>query len=241
MPGNEDMVEYKRILLKLSGELLAGNGKPFDPDSMSTLAEAVRGAVDEGVQLAIVVGGGNLLRGRDHRGERSQAELDHVGMLATVMNVGLLRFHLEDAGIECAVYAPRPVFPVAEMFERKAAIADLESGKVVLLGGGTGNPYFSTDSAAALRAVELDCDAILKGTNVDGVYDKDPNEFDDAKRFDRLSHDDALRMGLKVMDQTAFALCRDRDMPVVVFDLRVPQNLVGLIQGSVHGTVVSRD
>ena len=235
------MSQYKRILLKLSGELLAGNGKPFDPEAMAAVAKSIRGAVDEGVQVAIVVGGGNLLRGRDHEGDRSQAELDHVGMLATVMNVGLLRFHLEDAGLSCAVYAARPVFPVAEIFERKAAIADLEAGKVVLLGGGTGNPYFSTDSAAALRAIELDCDHVLKGTTVDGVYDKDPNKHDDAVRFDRITPDEALQRGLQVMDQTAFALCRDRDMPVVVFDLRVPQNLVGLIQGTVQGTVDSRD
>jgi uridylate kinase len=235
------MAQYQRILLKLSGELLAGKGKPFDAVAMADVARAIKGTVDAGIQVAIVVGGGNLLRGRDHQGARSQAEVDHVGMLATVINVGLLRFHLEDAGLECAVYAPRPVFPVAETFERKAAIADLEAGRVVLLGGGTGNPYFSTDSAAALRAIELDCDHILKGTTVDGVYDKDPNKHDDAVRFDRISHDEALRRGLAVMDQTAFALCRDRDMPVVVFDLRVPQNLVGLIQGSVQGTVVSRD
>jgi uridylate kinase len=233
--------QYQRILLKLSGELLAGDGKPFDPESMAEVARAIKGTVDAGVQVAIVVGGGNLLRGRDHQGVRSQAEVDHVGMLATVINVGLLRFHLEDAGLDCAVYAPREVFPVAGVFERKAAIADLEAGRVVLLGGGTGNPYFSTDSAAALRAIELDCDHILKGTTVDGVYDKDPNKHDDAVRFDRISHDEAIRRGLAVMDQTAFALCRDRDMPVVVFDLRVPQNLVGLIQGTVQGTVVSRD
>jgi uridylate kinase len=235
------MSHYSRVLLKLSGELLAGDGQPFSPESMRVVAAAIRDVVNQGVQLAIVVGGGNLLRGRDHSGSRSQAEVDQVGMLATVINAGLLRFHLEDAGLGCALYAPRGVPPVAEAFERKRAIADLEAGKVVLLGGGTGNPYFSTDSAAALRSIELDCDALLKGTTVDGVYDKDPNRHDDAVRFGRISHDEAIRRDLQVMDQTAFALCRDRGMRVVVFDLRVPQNLVGLIEGTVAGTVVTRD
>ncbi|RKZ13872.1 UMP kinase [bacterium] len=235
------MAQYKRILLKLSGELLSGEGRALAASSMANVAAAICEVAGRGIEVAVVVGGGNMLRGRDHQGARSQAEVDQVGMLATVLNVAMLRFHIEDAGRSCAVYAPRPVFPVAAAFERKQAIADLAAGKVVLLGGGTGNPYFSTDSAAALRAIELDCDAVLKGTTVDGVYDKDPNRNDDAVRFDRITHDEAISRGLQVMDQTAFALCRDRSMPVVVFDLRLPQNLVGLIDGTVQGTVVTRD
>lgn len=235
------MTKYRRVLLKLSGEVLRNDTQPFDPEAMRAVARAVAGAVERGVQIAIVVGGGNLLRGRDHRGERNQAEVDHVGMLGTVMNVGLLRLHFEDAGLRCRVFAPRAVEPVAEPFQRGTAVAALEAGEVVLLGGGTGNPFFSTDSAAALRAIELDCDAVLKGTMVDGVYDKDPHRHPDAVRFDALSYDEVLRRGLGVMDLTAVALCRDQDMRLVVFDMRDPQNLVGLLEGSIAGTVVGRN
>lgn len=237
----QDAPGYRRILLKLSGELLADNGNPFDREAIGRVAEAVKGLTERGIQVAIVCGGGNLVRGRDHQGSHAQIEVDHIGMLATVVNVGLLRLHLQEAGLSCSVYAPRAIHAVAETFRRQRAIADLEAGRVVLLGGGTGNPCFSTDSAAALRSIELDCDAILKGTNVDGIYDKDPNQHPDAVRFDHLTHDEAIQRGLQVMDQAAFALCRDRGMRVVVFDLRVPQNLVGLIDGTVRGTVVSQD
>lgn len=235
------MPRYQRILLKLSGEVLRNETEPFDPEAMRGYARAVREIVDQGVQVGIVVGGGNLLRGRDHAGSRSQAEVDQVGMLATVLNVGLLRFHLEDAGLKCRVFAPRAAGAVAEAFHRGHAIDALEEGRVVLLGGGTGNPFFSTDSAAALRAIELDCDAVLKGTMVDGVYDKDPKQHADAVRFDKISYSEVLQRELRVMDLTAIALCRDQGMRVVVFDIQDPRNLVGLLDGTIAGTVVGDD
>ena len=232
------MPAFSRILLKLSGELLRDEQQALSPQCMAEVARALRRAHDLGVQIGVVVGGGNLLRGRDHAGDSSRPDVDQVGMLGTVLNVGLLRFHLEEQGLACRVLAPRAIPPVAEAFERRAALAALEDGEVLLLGGGTGNPFFSTDSAAALRAIELDCDALLKGTMVDGVYDKDPNRHDDARRFDALSYDEVLRRDLKVMDQTAFALCRDNGMKLVVFDLRTPGNLVELLEGRLQGTVV---
>ncbi len=233
------MARFSRVLLKLSGEVLRNETEPFDPAAMKAVAAAVADVVAQGVQVGIVVGGGNLLRGRDHAGQaRNQAEVDQVGMLATVLNVGLLRFHLEDAGQRCRVFAPRAIEPVAEAFHRGRAVAALQAGEVVLLGGGTGNPFFSTDSAAALRAIELDCDAVLKGTLVDGVYDKDPKKHADARRFDTIGYDEILARQLQVMDLTAIALCRDQGMQVVVFDIRDPRNLVGLIEGRIAGTVV---
>lgn len=235
------MPRFSRILLKLSGEILREGEDAFDGDRLASVAQAVASVREAGVQVGIVVGGGNLLRGRDHARGRSQAEVDQIGMLATVLNVGMLRFHLEDTGLVARVFAPRAVPPVAEAFDRRRAIAALERGEVVLFGGGTGNPFFSTDSAAALRAIELECDAVLKGTMVDGIYDKDPHRFEDARRLDNVSFDEALRRDLRVMDQTAFALCRDHRMPVVVFDIREPSNLRKVVEGEVTGSVVSPD
>ncbi len=235
------MARYRRILLKLSGELLRDDEQPLSGPRMAEAAAALKTAHDLGVQVAVVVGGGNLLRGRDHADGDVRPEVDQVGMLATVLNVGLLRLHLERAGLDARVMTPRAVEPVSERFDRRAAVEALEAGAVVLLGGGTGNPFFSTDSAAALRAIELRCDALLKGTLVDGVYDKDPNRHDDARRFDRVSFDEVIRRDLKVMDQTAVALCRDNDMPVVVFDLKTPDNLVAFLEERIRGTVVEPD
>lgn len=235
------MARFSRIVLKLSGEILRDGEDCFATAPMSAIASAIRSVHDIGVQVAIVVGGGNLLRGRDHARDLPQAEVDQIGMLATVMNVGMLRFHLEEVALACRVFAPRDLPPVAEAFHRGHALSALESGEVLLLGGGTGNPFFSTDSAAALRAIELNCDAVLKGTMVDGVYDKDPHQHEDAQRFESLTYDEVLRRDLKVMDQTAIALCRDHDMPVVVFDVRQPGNLVDVIEGTLSGTIVTRN
>jgi uridylate kinase len=235
------MPAYSRILLKLSGELLRDERDVLSAPCMADVASSLRAAHDLGVQIGVVVGGGNLVRGRDHAGDTARPEVDQVGMLATVMNVALLRLHLERAGLRCRVLTPREIFPVSEAFERRTALAALADGEVLLLGGGTGNPYFSTDSAAALRAIELECDAMLKGTMVDGVYDKDPRRHPDARRFDTVSYDEVLRRGLEVMDHTAIALCRDHGMKVVVFDLRRPANLVEFLEGRIAGTIVAND
>jgi uridylate kinase len=232
------MPRLSRILLKLSGEVLRDGEDCFAPAKMKALALALADVRNVGVQVAVVVGGGNILRGRAYDGHRARADVDQIGMLATVLNVGMLRFHLEDAGQVCRVFAARAVPPVAEAFERRTALAALENGEVVLLGGGTGNPFFSTDSAAALRAIELDCDAVLKGTMVDGVYDKDPHRHPDATRFDRLSYDEVLRRDLKVMDQTAIALCRDAKIRVIVFDLTEPAHLLDVVLGRLAGSVI---
>ena len=233
------MTRFSRILLKLSGEILRDGEDCFAQDRMRSIARALHAVVELGTSVGVVVGGGNLVRGRDHARQGFRADVDHVGMLATVLNVGMLRFALEGDRLSCRVFAPRAVPPVAEAFDRAAAMRAMDEGQVVLLGGGTGNPYFSTDSAAALRALELGCDALLKGTMVDGVYDKDPLRHDDAVRFDHLSYDEVLRRDLRVMDQTAIALCRDHGMPVVVFDITRPENLVSVIEGSLSGTVIS--
>ena len=232
------MAPYRRILLKLSGELLRDDEQPLSGARMAEAARALKRAHELGVQIAVVVGGGNLLRGRDHAHDLNRPEVDQVGMLATVLNVGLLQLHLEREGLPVRVMTPRAIEPVSERFDRREAMAALDAGAIVLLGGGTGNPFFSTDSAAALRAVELRCDALLKGTMVDGVYDKDPNRHADAVRFDRIGFDEVIRRDLKVMDQTAVALCRDNGMPVVVFEMKTPDNLVEFLQDRVQGTVV---
>ncbi len=232
------MAEYSRVLLKLSGEVLGDDAGCFSPENMRAVARVLVQVAQSGIELAVVVGGGNIVRGRTHEGHRARADVDQVGMLATVLNVGMLRFYLEDLGQACRVFSARGVPPVAETFYRRRALDALEEGQIVLLGGGTGNPFFSTDSAAALRSIELECNVLLKGTTVDGVYDKDPNRHSDAVRFDSLSFDEVLRRNLQVMDQTAFALCRDAKMKVMVFDLTRPENLLKVLDGSMTGTIV---
>lgn len=229
---------FHRALLKLSGEQFREGDDAFAPSRLAPLADVIQQAQGMGVQLAIVVGGGNLLRGRDHAASAHRADVDQVGMLATVMNVAMLRLRLEERQVPCRLYAPRQMHPVALAFDRRAAVAALEEGRVVLLGGGTGNPFFSTDSAAALRAAELGCDVVLKASNVDGVYDKDPRQHPDARRYDTLTFDEALARDLKVMDATAFAICREQDVPIVVFDVSEPQNLLKVLDRSLPGTLV---
>lgn len=232
------MAAFSRILLKLSGELLRSGDECFAPAQLRAVADALARTVRLGVQTAVVVGGGNIFRGRAVASERFRTDADHVGMLATLLNAGMLRFYLEEAGVTARVFAPRAVPPVAAAFERGEAVAALLRGEIVLLGGGTGNPCFSTDSAAALRAIELAADAVLKGTLVDGVYDKDPKRHPDANRYASLTFDEVLQRQLRVMDQTAIALCREYGMKVVVFDLKEPLNLLRVVEGSLAGSVI---
>ena len=205
---------YKRILLKISGEVLAGGkGMGIDYDTVLNICSAVKECVDMGVQVGLVVGGGNFWRGRSS-GDMDRTRADHMGMLATVMN------------------------SLALAYIRNKAVRHLEKGRVVIFGCGTGNPFFTTDTAAALRALEIDADIMFKATNVDGVYDKDPHKFEDAKKYDTLSFDEILSHDLKVMDGTAASLCRDNSIPILVFNLDDPQNIVKAIKGENVGTVV---
>ncbi len=234
--------QYKRIVLKLSGEALRENGSHdnISPEIVEEIARQIKLAIDEtNVQLALVVGGGNFWRGAAAAGrgmERTTA--DYVGMLATVMNSLALQAALEHAGQECRVQTAIEMRSVAEPFIRRKAIRHLEKGRVVIFGAGTGSPFFSTDSTAALRASEISADVVFKATMVDGVYDKDPNKFDDAKRFESVSFQDAISLGLKVMDQTAFTLCQDNNIPIVVFDMMHPDNIRKALVGEAIGTTV---
>jgi uridylate kinase len=232
------MADRKRILLKLSGELFREADDILAPGPMRAYATAIHQLYQAGLQVAVVLGGGNILRGRNWADHPHRADVDHVGMLATVLNAALFKLALEDVGCPARVFSARPCQPVAELFERRPAIAALDRREVILLAGGTGNPFFSTDSAAALRAAELDCDCLYKGTLVDGVYDSDPHRNPDARRFDTISFDEVLRRDLRVVDGAAVAICRDAGMPVVVFDSTDPAKLSGIADGSLRCTVV---
>ncbi|MEM7033327.1 MAG: UMP kinase [Chloroflexota bacterium] len=235
--------KYQRVLLKLSGEALASqDGFGIAPDAADTLAATVKSIHDLGIQTAVVIGAGNLWRGTDgleHGMDRTTA--DHMGMLATVMNALALADALERLDIVTRVQTAIEMRAVAEPYIRKRAIRHLEKGRVVILGGGTGNPYFTTDSAAALRAMEIGADLIVKATKVDGVYDSDPKINPDAKRFDEISYLEALKLGLKVMDSTALSLCMDNDMPIVVLNLWQEGSLRETVLGNTMGTLVKND
>ena len=229
---------YKRILLKLSGEVLAGDQKKgIDFDTVQNISKWVNETAKLGVQIGLVVGGGNFWRGRSS-GEMDRTRADHIGMLATAMNALALADALEQYGLEVRVQTAIEMRQVAEPYIRNKAIRHMEKGRVVIFGCGTGNPFFSTDTAAALRAAEIDADIIFKATNVDGVYDKDPNKYSDAVKFDTLSHTEVLSKGLAVMDATAASLCRDNDIPILVFDLSDPENIVRAAKGENIGTIV---
>ena len=233
------MAQYKRILLKLSGEVLAGaKGTGIDNETVVNICKSVKKVSDLGVEVAIVVGGGNFWRGRTSDGmDRTRA--DHIGMLATAMNSLALRDALEQLGADVRVQTAIEMRQIAEPYIRNRATRHLEKGRIVIFGCGTGSPFFSTDTAAALRSVEINADALLKATNVDGVYDKDPNKFDDAVKFDTVSFKEVISRDLKVMDSTAFSLCKDNDMPIVVFNLEEdPENVVRAVMGEAIGTVV---
>jgi uridylate kinase len=230
---------YKRILLKISGESLAGGkGMGLDNDTLHKLGATIRQLQDMGVQVAIVVGGGNFWRGRSSEG-MDRVTADHMGMLATAMNALALADALEQAGAVTRVISAIEMRQVAEPYIRKRAIRHLEKGRVVIFACGTGNPFFSTDTAAALRATEIDADIIFKATNVDGVYDKDPKKYPDAVRYDHITHDQVLQMNLGVMDATAAALCRDNHVAIAVFSIEDPENILRLARGEKVGTIVS--
>ncbi|MFN0067044.1 MAG: UMP kinase [Limisphaerales bacterium] len=231
---------YRRVLLKLSGEALGGAaGQGLDPQVLSGTAAQIREVRDLGVEIAVVVGGGNIFRGLQgsQRGiERATG--DYMGMLATLINALAMQDALEKAGVPTRVQSAINVAQVAEPFIRRRAMRHLEKGRVVIFAAGTGNPFFSTDTAASLRAVEMGAEIILKATKVDGVYDSDPKKNPAAKRFDRLRFQDALQQELKVMDATAFAQCMDNRMPILVFDLGTPGNIRRAVLGEVVGTLV---
>lgn len=230
---------YKRILLKLSGEVLAGkDGKGIEFDTVNRICSAVKKCRDMGVEIGLVVGGGNFWRGRSS-GEMDRTRADHMGMLATAMNSLALADSLEQMGVDVRVQTAINMQQIAEPYIRNKAVRHLEKGRVVIFGCGTGNPFFSTDTAAALRAAEINAEIIFKATNVDGVYDKDPNKFSDAVKYDRLTNSEILSKGLAVMDSTAASLCRDNKIDILVFNLNDPENIVRAVAGENIGTIVS--
>lgn len=229
---------YKRVLLKLSGEVLAGEkGSGIDFDKVLDVCERVKTCVEMGVQVAIVVGGGNFWRGRSS-GKMDRTRADHMGMLATSINSLALADALEQLGVTARVQTAIEMRQIAEPYIRSKAVRHLEKGRVVIFGCGTGNPFFSTDTAAALRAAEIGADVIFKATNVDGVYDSDPKLNPDAKKYDTLSHIEVLQQGLHVMDSTAASLCMDNNIEILVFNLSNPDNIVAAMVGETIGTTV---
>ena len=231
---------YKRVLLKLSGESLGGSqGKGLDPDSLRAYAREIAAAAKAGLQVAIVNGGGNIFRGLQGAGKGfDRVDGDKMGMLATVINSLALATFIKEEGVDAQVFTALPMEPIANYYMRDKAVAFLEKGVVALIAGGTGNPFFTTDSGAALRALELKADALLKGTRVDGVYTADPEKDPTAVRYEELTFDEALSKHLKVMDQTAFALCSEGNMPIIVFDMNATGNLTRLLHGEKVGTLV---
>ncbi len=235
------MKKYTRVLLKLSGEALQGETQnAIDPKVLDRIAGELKEVKAMGVQIAIVIGGGNIFRGMqaEKRG-MDRATADYMGMLATVINSMALQDALERQGVFTRVQTAIAMAQVAEPFIRRRAIRHLEKGRVVILAGGTGNPYFTTDTTAALRAVELGADVILKATKVDGIYSADPKTVKNAKRFEKLKYMDVLKKGLKVMDSTAISLCMDNNLPIIVFDLLKHGNIQRAVSGEKIGTTVS--
>ena len=229
---------YKRVLLKLSGEVLAGEkGSGIDFDKVLEVCAAVKECVDMGVQVAIVVGGGNFWRGRSS-GKMDRTRADHMGMLATTINSLALADALEQIGVTARVQTAIEMRQIAEPYIRNKSIRHLEKGRVVIFGCGTGNPFFSTDTAAALRAAEIGADVIFKATNVDGVYDSDPKKNPNAKKFDTLTHLEVLQKELHVMDSTAASLCMDNGIHILVFNLNNPSNITEAMVGNHNGTLV---
>ena len=231
---------YKRVLLKLSGESLMGdNAFGLDPKILEQYANDIKAVTDMGVQVALVIGGGNIYRGMNEKEtgiERAQG--DYMGMLATVINGIAMQSMLEKVGVQTRLQSAIKMDQVAEPFIRRKAIRHLEKGRVVIFGAGTGNPYFTTDTAGSLRAVEINADAILKGTRVDGIYDSDPEKNKDAVKFETITFNEAISKNLKVMDMTAFTLCQENQMPILVFDMNTMGNLYKVISGENIGTVV---
>ncbi len=234
-------MQYKRILLKLSGEALMGDRSyGIDPGRLEVYASEIKTVVGKGVEVAIVIGGGNIFRGvAGASNGMDRVQGDHMGMLATIINGLALQSALENIGLDTRLQSAIKINEVAEPFIRRRAMRHLEKGRVVIFGGGTGNPYFTTDSAAVLRAIEIEADVILKGTRVDGIYSSDPEKDKSAIKFDTISFKDVLSRGLKVMDTTAFTLSQENELPIVVFDMNKQGNLLKIVSGEPIGTVVN--
>lgn len=234
-------MQYKRILLKLSGEALMGKKQyGIDSDRLTEYAIEIKEVVEKGIEVAIVIGGGNIFRGVAGAATgMDRVQGDHMGMLATVINGLALQSALENQGVQTRLQSAIKINEVAEPFIRRRAMRHLEKGRVVIFGGGTGNPYFTTDSAAVLRAIEIEADVILKGTRVDGIYTSDPEKDKTATKFDSISFADVLLKGLKVMDTTAFTLSQENELPIIVFDMNKKGNLLKIIDGQNIGTVVN--
>lgn len=233
-------VKYQRILLKLSGEALGPKGFGIEAATVRRIAGEIKRVYDLGVEIALVIGGGNLWRGADAAATGiDRGTADYVGMLATVMNALVMQDAMEKLGMSTRVQTAIEMPPVAEPFIRRRAVRHLEKGRIVILAAGSGNPFFTTDTAAALRAIELNAQVLLKATNVDAIYDDDPKRNPNAKKFDEISYMQALNMGLKVMDSTALSLCKDNHMPIIVFDLHQDGVLEAIMRGEKYGTLVS--
>ena len=234
-------MKYKRILLKLSGEALMGN-KQFgiDNNRLMQYAEEIREIADLGAEIGIVIGGGNIFRGvQAERGGMERTQGDYMGMLATMINSMALQAALESLGLYTRLQSAIEMKQIAEPFIKRKAVRHLEKGRIVIFGSGTGNPFFTTDSAASLRAIEIDAEVILKGTRVDGIYDQDPEKNASAKKFDTITFDEAYEKNLKVMDMTAFTLCKENELPVIVFNMNKTGNLKKVISGEEIGTLVT--
>ena len=234
-------MKYQRILLKLSGEALMGDLQyGIDPTRISQYAEAIKEVVESGVEIAIVIGGGNIFRGVSGASNgMDRVQGDHMGMLATVINGLALQSALEEIGVPTRLQSAIHINQVAEPFIRRKAMRHLEKGRVVIFGGGTGNPYFTTDSAAVLRAIEIQADVILKGTRVDGIYTADPEKDAAATKFDTITFNEVIRKGLKVMDTTAFTLSQENELPIIVFDMNTRGSLLRIVRGEAVGTIVN--
>ena len=233
-------MKYKRILLKLSGEALMGDQEfGIDGNRLKEYASEIKGVVAKGVEVAVVIGGGNIFRGLSAAGEgMDRVQGDHMGMLATMINGLALQSALEEAGVFTRLQSAIEMDKIAEPGIRRKAVRHLEKGRVVIFGGGTGNPYFTTDTAATLRAIEINAEVILKGTRVDGIYSSDPEKNTDAIKYDTISFKDVYEKGLNVMDMTAFTLSKENKLPILVFDMNRPGNLIKIVDGETIGTLV---
>ncbi len=228
--------------MKLSGEALMEESEQFSHAKLTELAQVIGKLVEEGVQVGIVIGAGNIFRARSANLEIvDRVTADNVGMLATIMNASIMRDYLRGEGMKAKILSPREVRPLTAAFARDTALNLMQTGCVLLFAGGTGNPYFTTDSAASLRALEISADVLLKGTQVDGVYDKDPHKYSDAKRYEQLTYDEVMDQRLGVMDMTAVTLCAEQGMPMFVFDISDPANLLRAVKGEQKGTWIKKE